>query len=77
MTFSEAIEALKKGKKIARIGWNGKGQYVDLGKNIHYTDSEGEHISPAALVFHGVHSLQVGWLASQADILAEDWCIRE
>ena len=34
MTFSMAIEAAKKGKRIARKGWNGKGQYVELAKAI-------------------------------------------
>ena len=32
MNFGKAIEALKEGKKVARKGWNGKKQYIELAK---------------------------------------------
>lgn len=80
--FDEAIKALKAGKKVARQGWNGKNQYVELATNISYTNLEGniinaEHdaIGNKALAFVGTSGVQLGWLASQADMLAEDWNI--
>ena len=84
MSFGDALEAVKQGKKIARRGWNGKGQYVELGRNFAYTTPDcknpacfHEDIGSAALVFVGTRGRQVGWLASQADMLADDWYIVE
>ena len=84
MIFGLAIEAAKMGKKIQRAGWNGKGQYVELATCISYTGSDGdvinaEHdaIGNKALAFVGTSGVQLGWLASQADMLADDWRIVE
>ena len=84
LTFGLAIEAAKKGKRIARKGWNGKNQYVELAKAISYEGSDGavvnaEHsaIGNQALAFVGTSGVQMGWLASQADMLADDWVIVE
>ena len=84
MTFGLAIEAAKKGKRIARKGWNGKGQYVELATGICYVSADGktvntEHaaIGNKALAFAGTSGVQMGWLASQADMLADDWEIVE
>lgn len=80
MNFGLAIEAAKKGKKIARRGWNGKDQYVELASGIAYVVPDGkivnvehEAIGNRALAFVGTSGVQMGWLASQADMLAEDW----
>ena len=79
MTFGMAIEALKRGKKVARRGWNGKGQFITVGSQFTYVDCNGkqnaEHQTSgtSALIFHGTIGVQVGWLASQSDILSEDW----
>ena len=82
--FGCAIEAVKDGKRVARKGWNGKNQFVELGVNFSYYDPSGiceetHHmdIGSAALVFVGTRGRQVGWLASQTDMLAEDWYIVE
>lgn len=84
MTFGLAIEALKKGLKVARKGWNGKGQYIELATNISYVNAGDEIINcnhdaigNKAIAFVGTSGVQMGWLASQADMLAEDWCIVE
>lgn len=81
-SFSEALEALKKGKKIKRLNWNGKDQHIELGIDISFKRLNGEIYRPdhltmsnAALVFFGSQGVQVGWLASQADMLSEDWVI--
>lgn len=82
LSFGLAIEAAKKGKKIQRAGWNGKNQYVELATCISYTNAGGQainvehqNIGNAALAFVGTSGVQLGWLASQADMLADDWRI--
>ena len=84
MSFGRAIEAAKQGKKIARAGWNGKNQYVELAYCISYKNSAAEvvnvnhcNIGNKALAFVGTSGVQMGWLASQADMLADDWYIVE
>ena len=82
MNFGLALEAAKKGKRIARRGWNGKHQYVELATGISYVNDDGDIVNAghaaignAALAFVGTLGVQLGWLASQADMLAEDWYI--
>ena len=80
MDFGQAIKEVKNGKRIQRKGWNGKQQYVELASSISYVNAQGkivnvEHaaIGNNALAFVGTSGVQLGWLASQADMLAEDW----
>ena len=82
MTFGEAIKAVRNGERIQREGWNGKNQYVELATGISYKNTAGEivnvnhdAIGNQALAFVGTSGVQLGWLASQADMLAEDWRI--
>ena len=82
MDFGDAIKLLKQGKKLQRQGWNGKGQYIELATNISYINTnqeiinaEHEAIGNKAIAFVGTSGVQLGWLASQADMLAEDWKI--
>lgn len=84
MDFGDAIKLLKQGKKLQRKGWNGKGQYIELATNISYINAnqemintEHEAIGKKAIAFVGTSGVQLGWLASQADMLAEDWIIKE
>lgn len=83
MTFGMAIEALKMGKKVARRGWNGKGMYLCLASDIEFhTDAEigperDATVSPCIVMKTARGDFQPGWLASQADMLAEDWTIVE
>lgn len=81
MTFGLAIEALKMGKKVARRGWNGKGIFIEL----QVPDQHSKMSSP--YIFIDTTGLQsdnpdaprsrVPWLASQTDMLAEDWRVVE
>lgn len=81
MNFGEALEALKAGKKVARKGWNGKGIFIELqvpdenSKMTHpyiYIDTTGlQTDNPDA------PKDRVPWLASQTDMLAEDWIVVE
>lgn len=88
-TFGDAIELLKKGKKVARIGWNGKGMWLVLAYPS-YTDGRMSEVIKFNCVFKGVEShlenfiamktcdnKLVTWLASQTDMLSEDWVIVE
>ena len=84
LTFGEAIEAMKQGKRCARVHWNGKDQYIELATNISYLNSRHEIVNVnhesagnAAIAFVGTSGVQLGWLASQADLLSEDWFIVE
>jgi hypothetical protein len=80
MDFADAIRAIKAGKRVQREGWNGKSQYIELAKNISYEAADGsivnaqhDAIGNKAIAFVGTSGVQLGWLASQADMLAEDW----
>lgn len=82
MNFGEALENLKQGKKVARQGWNGKNQYIELATNISYKNANNEIINinhdtmgNKAIAFVGTSGVQLGWLASQADMLSEDWVV--
>lgn len=84
MNFGEAIKLLKEGKKLQREGWNGKGQYIELATNISYVNSNKEIINVnheaignKAIVFVGTSGIQIGWLATQSDMLADDWKLLE
>lgn len=74
---SEALEFLKQGKKISRIGWNGKSQYVVLSTPDQCMEIlPGIRTLPYAIFVNGKTNLcQVGWLMSQSDMLANDWYI--
>ena len=83
-TFGEAIRQIKNGKKVARKGWNGKKQFIQLATAISYKSPDGEivnceheAIGNKAIAFVGTSGVQMGWLASQADMLSEDWYIVE
>ena len=84
MNFGKALECLKEGKKATRKGWNGKKQYIELATNISYKNAdekiintEHEAIGNKAIAFVGTSGVQIGWLASQSDMLSEDWEVVE
>lgn len=84
MDFGKVIQLLKEGKRLQRQGWNGKQQYIELAERISYINAKGEIINDGhndignkVIAFVGTSGVQLGWLASQADMLAEDWQIVE
>lgn len=88
MKFHEVSKAMDEGKKIKLKdwdkGWNGKKQYIQLASGISYKAPTGdivncEHdaIGNMAVAFVGTSGVQMGWLASQADMLADDWVFAE
>ena len=84
MDLGRAIQLLKVGQRVQRQGWNGKNQYIELATNISYknanneiVNAEHDAIGNKAIAFVGTSGVQLGWLASQTDMLAEDWKIVE
>lgn len=85
MTFGQALELIKQNKSVARIGWNGNGMFIflvygqekltDLINGI-YGDPTGEPLPVLdAIYMKTADNKLVPWLASQTDILAEDWVL--
>lgn len=87
MDYSKALYELKKGKKLARHGWNGKHMfiyYVPRGEYPPHTEIAKELANTDGLVPHEayiaiktVRGTVVPWFCSQTDMLAEDWFIVE
>ncbi len=90
LNFGDAIAAIKSGKRVARSGWNGKGMYLWLlpAANVKTEWCREPHLKAVAESNGGeiecLGSIRMmtadkkvltGWLASQTDILAEDWSI--
>ena len=91
LTFGQAIEALKAGYKVARTGWNGKGMWLvlvpgtpvaQLKPDTPYGKALGAesceilpHIDMWTINAAGRRAMLPGWVASQTDMLADDWQI--
>lgn len=82
LTFGQAIEALRKGECVARAGWNGKGMWLGLVHGYEYNPDKGNATVYALgcrkLPWIGMKTADgcfVPWLASQTDMLAEDWAV--
>lgn len=89
MNFGEAIEALKQGKKVTRKGWNGKNMYLWLKQEVTikkdwckdpmlldaFNRIGVEELVglPTITMKTADNKIQSGWLASQTDMMAEDW----
>lgn len=72
MDFGTAITNLKLGLKVARRGWNGKGMYLEL----QLPDEHSKMTLPYIWMWTACKN-RVPWLASQTDVLAEDWQVVE
>lgn len=68
MDFGDAIRQLKDGCRVARAGWNGKGMWLEL-----QVPDEHSKMTQAYIYMKTADNQLVPWLASQTDILAEDW----
>lgn len=99
MKFGDAIEALQKGFRVTREGWNGRGMFLVLAGgykvkkedlrpggpiNAAFLESRGldemeilPHIDMWTVNAHGRQAYLPGWLASQTDMLSDDWMIVE
>lgn len=68
MNIGEAIAFLRRGCRVTRTGWNGKGQYLEL-----QVPDENSKMTLPYIYIRTVQGDLVPWLASQTDILADDW----
>lgn len=70
LTFGEALAYLKDDERVARKGWNGKGMWLMLQR----PDANSKMSLPYIYMKTADDHL-VPWLASQTDLLAEDWVL--
>jgi len=93
LTFGEALEALKRGHRVARAGWNGKNMFLfllpaDDGiptsvisdpalREVVESEVGGDTFDALGSVrmFTADKKILTGWLASQTDMLSEDWTV--
>jgi hypothetical protein len=88
--FSEALKAVKAGEKIARQGWNAQNQFVyhvpaaeypastDIAKDTFNTPNNSDPVMVPYTAYLAIKTVQgtvAPWLASQTDMLSEDWFI--
>lgn len=67
-SFGKALELLKEGRKVARNGWNGKGMWIEMQR----PDAWSKMTLPY-LYLNYPNGNRVPWLASQTDLICEDW----
>lgn len=82
LSFGLALEAMKQGRRVTRRGWNGRGMYIFLADTVDlhtmadlselYDEVEG---LPCIVMRNAQRKLVPGWLASQTDMLADDWML--
>ena len=70
LTFGDAIHFLKRGRKVMRAGWNGKNMWLEL----QVPDKHSKMTLPY-IYMYTAQGDKVPWLASQTDMLAEDWAV--
>lgn len=78
LTFGDAVHFLKQGKRVARHGWNGKGMWLEIQR----PDAHSKMTLPYLYLNYPNDSAntpgaRVPWLASQTDVLCEDWVVLE
>lgn len=66
--FAWAIRQLKAGNRVRRTNWNGKGMYVEVQKPDKHSKMKHPYI-----YMKPVDNMLVPWLASQTDMLSDDW----
>lgn len=70
MNFGDALNELKAGRRVARTGWNGKGMWVELQR----PDENSKMNQPYIFIVPGPEWI-VPWVASQRDLLSDDWFV--
>ena len=85
LNFGEALVLLKKGYKVARVGWNGKGMFVFLVPGSRFKVNRpplmGIYPEGTEIEYHAHIDMKtaqgyvVPWTISQTDALAEDWVL--
>jgi len=91
MSFGDALAALKAGERVCRFGWNGKGMWLALTAgtpdlpaekfwnphNRAFAEQNGgtATVLPSITMKTATGEILMGWLASQTDMLADDWMV--
>jgi hypothetical protein len=77
MNFGQALENLKNGHKVCREGWNGKGMWLLMQRPDENSKMTLPYIYIEYPAGHAAYpnGSRVPWLASQTDMLADDWCV--
>lgn len=83
MDFGSALAAVRSGLRAARAGWNGEGMYIFLAEVVEFNTEadlsefaeQTVEVADLLVLRTARKTLQPGWLATQSDILAEDWYI--
>lgn len=85
MNFSQALEAIKAGQRVARAGWNGKGMFLFLVPGsvfiVNRAPLLGIYPAGTEVTYHAhidmrtADGMIVPWLASQTDLLSDDWTV--
>lgn len=86
ISFSQALIELKQGKLVARQGWNGKNMFLFLVPGSTFKVNRppllGIYLENTVVQYHAhidmktADNMIVPWLASQTDLLAEDWIVK-
>jgi len=76
LSFSDALHMLKLGKKVARTGWNGSGLWLE----VQFPDAHSKMTLPYIFINYPDNAkttpgARCPWLASQTDLMAEDWAV--
>lgn len=71
-SFDLALAYLKEGRRVQRVGWNGKGMWLELQVPDEYSKMRRPYIFMSP-----IDGELVPWVASQTDLLAEDWSFHE
>jgi len=69
MTFGDALQTLKTGGRVQRIGWNGKGMWLQL-----QTPTTNSKMGHPYIYMSDVQGKLFPWNPNNLDMLAEDWC---
>lgn len=86
MEFGEALRALREGRAVGRAGWNGKGMFLYLVQQNSYpalTDVAKKHFGNNDVPYRPYIAMKtvdnnvVPWVASQSDLLMDDWEVVE
>lgn len=70
LDFGSAIVLLKRGRRVTRLGWNGKTMYLEL-----QVPDENSKMTLPYIYMKTVQGDLVPWLASQTDVLSTDWMV--
>lgn len=85
MDFGQALERLKDGQRVARLGWNGRGMFLFLVQGSKFQVNRppllGIYPNGTEITYQSHIDIRtadgsiVPWIASQTDLLAEDWLV--